>query len=269
MVKTIINMLVSTVLILAPAASWAEDTEQPGKRGARWGAKGGAALGLVLGAATGDAKMAAAGAAVGAASGAAAGAMYEYDQSKQDDRTQMMADAIAGSKSQDVVAGETVGDAGKRHFQDFTGDWTLEIWALDENGKRITATGKARGLSAGENSVRIVYRDISVPSTGESFGGGDTLISYQPGQGFFLENNFTIADETLKMVGEYLADRNAYNFFLTGNTGGEMISGGILRSSVRLEIRSSGPSLFTAETYTHIDGEEVLVQSYRFIREAG
>ena len=48
-----------------------------------------------------------------------------------------------------------------------------------------------------------------------------------------------------------------------------MMTGGIIRSSVRVEIRSSGPSLFTAEAYTHIDGEEVLVQSYRFIKEAG
>ena len=196
-----VSILAAIVAVSVAAISRAEQDEQPGKRGARWGAKGGAGIGLVLGAVTGDAKLAAAGAAVGAATGAAAGAMYEYDQSKQDDRTQMMADAIAGTRSQDVNAGETVGDVGKRHFSDFEGDWALEIWALDENGKRINASGKAKGLSAGENSVRIVYRDISVPSTGETLGGGYTLISYKPDQGFFMENGFAAADDTLNFVG--------------------------------------------------------------------
>ena len=94
---------------------------------------------------TGDAKLAAAGAAVCAATGAAAGAMYATDQSKQHDRTQMMADAIAGTRSQDVNAGETGSDVGKRHFSDFEGNR-----ALDENGKRITAYGMASERSIQE-----------------------------------------------------------------------------------------------------------------------
>ena len=50
------------------------------------------------------------------------------------------------------------------------------------------------------------------------------------------------------------------------NTDGEMISGGIVRSAVRLEIRIAGPSMWIADTYTHIDGKEVQVQSYRFVK---
>ena len=93
------------------------------KRGAKYGAIGGAALGLGLGALTGDAELAARGAAAGAMVGAASGAMYEYDQHREDNRTEVMADAIGGAR-----AGETVDDAGKRHLEDFIGEWNINIW---------------------------------------------------------------------------------------------------------------------------------------------
>ena len=48
--------------------------------------------------------------------------------------------------------------------------------------------------------------------------------------------------------------------------GGEMASGGILRSNMRVEIRTTGAAMWVADAYTHIDGQEVLVQSYRFTR---
>jgi hypothetical protein len=35
---------------------------------------------------------------------------------------------------------------------------------------------------------------------------------------------------------------------------------------VRIEIRILSPSMWVAETCTHIDGQEIQVQSYRFTR---
>jgi hypothetical protein len=232
------------------------------ERGAKTGAVGGAALGLTLGALTGDPALAAAGAVTGAAVGGASGAMYEYDQAKQDDRTMMMADAIAGRES--GGSGETIGDVGRRHFADLLGDWSLDIWVLGAEGGRVMATGKAKGIQAGENAVRLLYSDIKAEGYDATVG-GYSVLRYEPNQGFFLENSFDTSDEVLQFAGEYLADKNAYNYYLTNNTGAEMVSG-ILRSSVRVEIRVTGSSLVVAETYTHIDGAETKVQSYTFTR---
>ena len=82
-----------------------------------------------MGALTGDAGLAVAGAAAGAAAGGAAGGMYMYDQSRDDRRTKMLADSIGGAKK-----GESADAAGKRHLQDFTGDWNLSIWSLNLDG---------------------------------------------------------------------------------------------------------------------------------------
>jgi hypothetical protein len=242
------------------------------RKGARWGAIAGGTLGLAMGAATGDKRMAAAGAAVGAAAGAGAGAMCEYDQGKQDDRTQIVADAIAAPKSEgSATAGtaaspqETVGDIGRRKMRDFLGDWKLDIWVLGADGQRITASGTSQGLDAGENATRLIYREITAEGIEGSYG-GYSLLTYDPGQGFFLENSFSTTGEVVEFVGEYLPDKNAFNYYMTTGSGEEMVSGGIIRSAVRVEIRTSGPAIFVAETYTLIDGEEVQVQQYRFTR---
>ena len=260
----LVVLLLGMVAVVADEEA-TEEKKKKKKKGVRKGAMLGAITGLALGAATGDAEFAAAGAAAGAIVGAGAGAMYEYDQSKQDDRTMMMADAVASNKETDAKPGETVGDVGKRHMESFLGDWKMDIWVLGEDGEHIPATGQAKGIAAGESGARVMYRDVTFEGAEESFE-GTLLMTYDPGQGFFLENSYSYSDEELKFVGEYLADRNAYNYYLTNNTSGEMVSGGVLRSNMRVEVRVSGAAMWVAEAYTHIDGKEVLVQSYRFTR---
>ena len=78
--------------------------------------------------------------------------------------------------------------------------------------------------------------------------------------------SFSFTDETLKFVGEYLVDRNSYNYYLVTHTSSEMAVGGQMRSSVRLEITISNPSMWTARAYTHVDGKEVKVQEYKFLK---
>jgi len=238
--------------------------ERKDKRGGtRKGAAAGAVVGLALGAVAGEAG---AGLAVGATVGAATGMMYDYDQSRQDDRTEMMADAIAGSRQQGAVPGESVGDMGQRKMQDILGDWKLEAWGLDENGERINAVGNVSAVSTRANLVRVTYREISVDGYDEPLGGGYMQLTYDPGQGFFLENYFAVADQKTVFVGEYLADKNAYEFYLkSGDTGA--LSGGVVHSSVRVVLRIANPSLWFAEAFTQRDGKEVQLQSYRFIRE--
>lgn len=280
------STLAATVLTLAlmpypggtPAHAQTEVQEEPqskkekrrAKKGARTGALVGGALGLAMGAATGDAGIAAAGAVAGAAAGAGAGAMYEYDQGKQDDRTQMLADAIAskdsgGGAPADVQPKETVGDVGARHLKDLHGSWKMDIWVLGAEGKRVQATGLAQGIAAGDAGTRLILRDIKTEGFDEVLS-GYALLTYDPGQGFFMESSFSNSAAPLNAVGEYLVDKNTYVFYLTTGEGEEMVSGGIIRSGARMEVRIASPAMFIADTYTLIDGEEVQVQSYRFTK---
>ncbi len=182
----------------------------------------------------------------------------------------MMADAIAarppaGGATPAATPQMTVGDLGKQQLETLRGSWKLDIRYLDAEGNRKTATGVAQGLAAGDNGSRILYRDIKAEGA-EGVYDGYALLTYDPGQGFFLETSFSTTDEIVKSVGEYLPDKNSYNFYVVQGEGGEMVQGGIMRSSVRVEIRVSGPAMFVAETFTLIEGQEVQVQSYRFTR---
>ena len=250
------------------------------RSGARKGAIAGAALGAMGGYAG-----------AGAVSGAMAGGMYMYDQSRQDDRTQMLADAIStnrqpaaqetasapapaqpgtrtvqqGPSVQNNQPQVTVGDVGQSRLQNFVGDWDLDTWSLTANGDRLSGTGKAKGFSAGANATRVVITDFTAPDFPDAVGGGTIMLSYQPGQGFFLESEFAFSEETLKFVGEYMPDSGTYNFYLLSGSGGETATG-VIRSSVRVEVRSSGAALWIADTYSYVDGQETQIQSYRFTR---
>ncbi|MFC1766847.1 glycine zipper domain-containing protein [Planctomycetota bacterium] len=256
--------VLSTILLMLFVVGCA-DTEEgaAARRGAQYGAAGGALLGLTLGALTGDAEFAVAGMAAGAAAGAASGAMYEYDQSRDDRRTQTLADALGGAK-----AGETADDAGKRHLEDFIGSWRLEIWAEGLDGKRITARGKAKCVLESKTTARIDFSDIEAAGFDQEVS-GFSLMHYDPAVGFSLENHFAIDQDKLpqrNFVGEYLPAKNSYNYYPTSDTDSKTM-GGTLRSHVRLEVRTSGSSLFVAETYILRDIKEEQIQSYRFIKE--
>ena len=233
--------------------------QQDVKRGAGYGAAGGAALGLALGASTGSGKYAAAGAVAGAAAGAAAGGMYMYDQAREDRRTETLATAIGGAKQ-----GETADAAGKRHLADFAGEWNLDIWSLDADGKRITAKGKATAVLPGKDTLRIEYKDIQSANLDSAIS-GTSSIGYSANSGFTLENRFSVFPEARRWVGEYLPAKNAYNLYPAQDVEGNTITG-VIRSNVRIELRVSGTNLVVAETWSMVDGKEIQIQSYRFTR---
>jgi hypothetical protein len=249
--------LVLTISLLGGCANTPEG--ESARRGAGYGAAGGAVMGLALGAITGNAGFAAAGASAGAVAGGAAGAMYEYDQHREDNRTRMMAEAIGGARK-----GETVDGAGKRHLDDFIGDWNINAWALGTDDKKITATGSAKGVLESKTKASIKYSDLKSPNY-ETVLSGELIMHYDEKNGFSLENRFSSQQQSLTFVGEYIPDGNRYNYYATGGDGGESVSG-IIRSNLRVEIRVSGNNMWVAETFTFIDGEEVMIQSYRFTR---
>lgn len=258
--KKLLLTVAATITAIAMLMGCETPEGESAKRGAKYGAAGGAALGLGLGALTGDARMAAAGAAAGAMAGAGAGAMYEYEQHREDNRTKMMAEAIGGAK-----AGETVDDAGKRHLTDFIGEWNINIWVQQPDGRKVTATGTAKAVMDSLTTVKITYDDIQAAGMEDDIE-GVFVFEYDPEKGFALTNEIEDSGEKLTFVGEYIPDGNKYNFFLTSGDGGTM-AGGKTRSNMRLEIRVSGQNMWVAETFTLVDGKEVQAQSYRFTRK--
>jgi len=260
-------VVIFSICLMAAALVDVADSQEKKRigRGAGFGAAGGAAVGLALGAVAGNPG---AGAAVGAATEAATMAAYEYDQKRQDERIQMIADGLAGRGQGDAqggtASGETIGDAGRRHFQDFQGDWKLSIWALDAEGKKITASGTAKGSKSGQDGVRIDYSNLQSPGYGQTVTGTSAL-GYASGKGFTLENRFSTIPQARTYVGEYLPDKNAYNFYPSQTADGKTATG-VIRSNVRIEVRVSGSNLFVAETYSVVDGKETKIQEYRFTR---
>lgn len=248
------------LLILFITACATDEEARQVRKGAGVGAAAGAALGLTLGVISGEPGFAAAGAAAGAAVGGASGAMYEYDQVREDRRTKVLADSIGGGNK-----GETADDAGKRHLGDYAGEWNLDIWALDADGKKITATGKAKVVMTSKDVLQIEYTDIKSPGYDQELN-GTSVVTYSQSNGFTIENKFSTLPETRKFVGEYIPEKNAYNFYPSTNKEGETITG-VIRSNVRIELRATGSNLCVAEAYTMIDGEEVKMQSYRFTKQ--
>ncbi len=219
------------------------------------GAGGGALLGLALGAAVGEPGL---GMAAGAASGAAAGAMYEYDQTRQDRRAKMVSESIGGAKK-----GETAGTAGKRHLDDFIGEWNLSIWALDAQGNRINANGKAKGVLESTEVAKIEVTDVKANGY-DAVLSGVSILKYSPENGFEMENNSSVT-ETRKFVGEYVPENNLYQFYPSINKDGETITG-VIRSNIRIELRVSGKNLITASTFSMKEGKEIKIQEYRFTK---
>jgi hypothetical protein len=253
----ILNISLAVILLTGCATP---QESQDVRRGAGVGAAAGAVLGLAMGAATEDRQLAIAGAVAGATAGAASGGMYMYDQSRQDRRTQTLAESIGGAKQ-----GETSDEAGKRHLADFTGNWNLDIWSMNAAGKKVTANGKATAVLPAKDTLRIEYQDIRTAAY-DGVITGTTLITYSANSGFTLENRFPESSDATRWVGEYIPAKNAYNLYPAQDMDGKTITG-VIASNLRIELRISGTNLVVAETYTMIDGKEVQIQSYRFTRQ--
>jgi hypothetical protein len=186
--------------------------------------------------------------------------MYEYDQARDDRRTKMLADSIGGANK-----GETVDQAGTRHLADFIGEWNVAVWELGPDGKRIPATGTAKSVMERKDMVRFDFSDIVVEGF-ETRVNGYAIVGYNSERGFTLEVKFDVDPQILVWLGEYLPEKNAYNFYFVNNEGDKTSRTGLVRSNVRCEFRASG-SVLVADTFALIDGKEKQVQSYRLTRK--
>ncbi|NOR58152.1 MAG: hypothetical protein GQ474_06490 [Sulfurimonas sp.] len=238
------------VLLLATGCATKGETESV-KRGAKVGAIGGGVMGLALGAMTGDARIAVAGAAMGAAAGGAGGAMHELQDTRESQRNQIMADAIAGRNS----APEAISN-GNDLIQNMLGTWNITVWIIDKDGKRISGSGVGKGIMESKSTVNLNISDIDFPSVHEDMTGG-AIFTFDEKKGYTLESGFSTVTDKYKYIGEYVVKENVYNFYATEKD----------RTSVRLLLRSTNESMWSIETYVTQNGKETQTQSYRFMRQ--
>jgi hypothetical protein len=170
--------------------------------------------------------------------------------------------AASPSSATPVRSAEESGRIGLRNF---VGDWDLHMWALSSDGDKLEGKGVAQGVAEG-NGTRITFTEVAAPACPAATGGGQVKIGYEEGKGFTLESWFAHSNEVLKFTGRYEAGTGRYVFFMFGSSG--ELATGVPRSSVRVEIRSEDIATWVADTYSAVDGQSMLVQSYRFTRRA-
>lgn len=179
--------------------------------------------------------------------------------------TNALAGAALGSTDPGPSAGVTAVDRGRIGFRNFIGDWDLEMWSLDTDGNKQEGRGLATGTAEGENATRIIITEFQADAFPAATGGGQILFSYEPEKGFFLVSNFKHSGEVLRFTGQYQSDTGLYVFYLFGAPAGQ-IATGIVRSSVRVEVRSLDTASWVADTFSSVSGQTINVQSYRFTR---
>ncbi|MEM8883364.1 MAG: glycine zipper family protein [Planctomycetota bacterium] len=248
--RTLLRRFVLLLSCFAIACQGSEEGTVAG--GAAKGAVIGAVAGLALGAIVGKPER---GLAIGAIAGGVKGGLYEYDQGRQDRRMRRHAEAIGGA-----MQGETNDQAGLRHLQDGVGSWDMTIWALDEQGKRINGTGRAEAVLISKNQLRVTWSDIREKSGGPSIS-GTSIFTFSDSKGFRIDSNWSDIGKE-KMIGEYIAPKQTYNYYLVG---GDLPKG---VSNVRVEIAQPNAGLINIKTFAAVDGKEYQIQGYRLTRRS-
>ncbi|RTR27238.1 glycine zipper domain-containing protein [Shewanella atlantica] len=265
--KTLLAALCVSLLSGCASTTDGENTEQDRNRGLRTGAAGGAILGLALGAATGDASLAAKGAMVGAAAGGAAGAAADYQNDREDHRNENGNKNIningLGSAANPSAPQMSNTPQNWDKLDDFTGDWQINIWALLDDGKRIEATGIAKGSLAKTTAAQLNFDKLNVDGVSHELT-GQIQLGYTPAGGYSLETDFSNNDK-MRFSGEHQANNQRYSYYPVG-VKGQTLSGDE-RQNMRVELRFAGKDVFLVDTYTQVKGEDVQIQSYRFTRK--
>ncbi|WP_153913629.1 hypothetical protein [Shewanella sp. TC10] len=275
MIKSTKMMMVaaSITLLSACANSGAvnEDGSENSNRGMKTGIAGGAILGLAMGAAAGDASLALKGAAVGAAAGGVAGASADYANDREDYRNENASKSIninglpAGGVSANgqSTAQNNQQPATWDKLDTFSGQWQVNIWALNNEGARIEANAEAQGALVKTTATQLTVDNLTVNGKKQTLAGKVDL-AYSTEEGYQITTNFK-DNQPLKFVGE--AGENGRYSYYPVKVSGESFSGND-RNKMRIELRFVGQDVFLVDSFTQIDGKEVQIQSYRFTRQS-
>ena len=244
-----ILLSVALVSLLATGCATKEESTSV-KRGATVGALSGGLMGLALGAMSGDADIAFASAAVGATMGGATGAMHELKNTRENQRNQILSDAIAGKNTSPEANSQA-----STLIQNLLGEWNMSVWSVVQDGTRIEGTGLAKGIMESKSTLTLDISDIDFPGVAEDLT-GVAIFSFDEKKGYTLEITSSTNQYTESYIGEYIKADDVYNFYATEKD----------RSSVRLQLRANNESMWSLETYIQKGDQEVQTQSYRFMK---
>lgn len=257
--SVVICLILTMVLTVGCKRNPDDDQVRAGIAGAGLGA----VAGLALGAMVGEPGM---GAAAGAIAGGASGVAYEYDSRRADRRNNEMVAAITANQQTQVAAAqsnETVAQSGKRHLDDFLGEWNINAWAMRGDGTKVSGTGKGKVIMETKESARFTLSDLTVDGVSRDVD-GIAVLGYSERNGFTLECTSSAYQGARKYVGEYIPQNNEYNFYPT-DTASNNGATGVIRSNVKMVIKASA-NMISINTFSMVEGAEVNIQSYRFTK---
>jgi hypothetical protein len=257
-----VTALLASALVL-PSIGGANNPDDPNAATKR-GAAGGALVGLTMGALAGDASLAAKGAAMGAVAGGVSGSMVDLENSRDNARTDTMADAVAGINTGGgaPVAAEPARPQTWDRLNQMVGTFRADIWGLDEEGNRVSATARVTGSLQTTSSVRLNIDEFDaagIDGTDEIT--GSSTLSYDPDGGYEMLNDVSTLVANARWVGERLTGEERYSFFYAGSSGNEVLV------DRRIELRFIGQDVFILETRVPDGSGEKTVQQFRFTRQ--
>ena len=189
--------------------------------------------------------------------------MADYEHKRTDQRAATIAGGLGG---RNAPAGSTIAAAPTSwpDIDKFPGQWRVDIWTYEPDGKRVNAQATATGSL--QTSLSAVLTLNSMTSNGETVAiQGNSVISFDPThQSYTLINNYSTTPQGQPFAGEYLPDTNRYHFYFTGSNQNTLTN--VSRSDYRLEMRFVGTDVIIIETQVDREGKAIPIQSYRFTR---
>ncbi|WP_169903018.1 glycine zipper family protein [Paraferrimonas sedimenticola] len=221
-------------------------------QGAATGAVTGAVAGLILGALSGRPER---GLVAGATIGAVKGGVVGFEQEQEDKRTQQLATAINQSNNQgEQAATNPASQQAVEQMDRFIGQWSLNGWVVDEQGKKLKVTGELTGSSSVANTIQLSYPSIKVESYQEPLS-GQSMMGYSTDQGYSVVTSFTGQEQMRTDGGRFDAGNRQFVF-----EDGEF----------RVLVTFESPDVMLWQTYQGKAGaSEVELESYRMTKVYG
>jgi len=242
-----IRLPLATLLVLTTTVGCSSAGSSRVGEGAGTGAVIGAGIGLLLGALTGRPE---AGLLVGTAVGAGQGAYEGWKQDQDDDRTQQLAEAIRES-NQGEQSGTNASSRAREELTRFLGVWTMEGWAQEPGGERFEIRAQVNGTVEMTYFVEMAYIDVAVTGFDGQLWGASTL-GYDEDTGYTISSRFNTVPEPLRVGGGQF-DAGSRTFAFEDSEG-------------RTTLRFENPDRFVSETVIRSDGQDVIVESFRFTK---
>lgn len=250
--------LVACSLSLLSCAS-PDDPNAAAKRGA----VGGALIGLTAGVLTGDSELALKGAAMGGVTGGVAGSMEDLNASRESQRTDTLAAAIA-SNNNNSSTGNAQAPASWDRLDSLIGNWNASIFAASRDGQTVDVTASAKGKLVSTTEAELNFKNVVIDGQ-ENPMTGRMRLGYTPSASYTLITDFALQGDDLVFAGEFDRERNIYTYYPTGTLEGEAFTNA-QSSNALIELRFVGDQVVILETFIRSKGEYVKIQALNLTR---